>query len=538
MHDFDRRDFLRGSTIAAAASTFGLLVPPEAQSAPTLPSSSQWDAGRVRHLLPTVSDSRVLVKASFHAPLTEAPMLRVGSTTVRGRMTDTRGEFWQFHAADLKPGRAYTLALVGNRGRALCEPWSLATFPAADEKPQTFRVLFYTCAGGHEAFGFLPPTVRNRLLRRALSFQPAAMVAIGDQVYWDLLAPENGPKMGASLAAERIAGKFDRSALVLGSDNETVLKRAVEPQLIPVYGTNFRSTPVFFMQDDHDYFDNDEATDEVITFPPPYFSLQLARATQSLFYPEFLPDRARPLGLPWSSAGDRFGGVSETFGTVRYGRLAEILLYDIRRTQTLAGPSAVYLDLEVEKWLKARTAAREVSHVVHVPSNPPGWTAGKWGEWYPDVLGSDGRLTTAKAKPYWQPGWLKQHDRLMESIAAVRERVPLVMSGDLHALAIGRMVRSGKLDFSANPINAVLTGPISTRPSGWPSARRGTGALPPAHLDMAEDIKPIEQHGFTIADFTPDKIVLRMFKWDVNTQSVEAIDNLDPFHTAVLTRAA
>ena len=67
MHDFDRRDFLRGSTIAAAASTFGLLVPSEAQSAPTLPSSPRWDAGRVRHLLPTVSDSRVLVKASFHA---------------------------------------------------------------------------------------------------------------------------------------------------------------------------------------------------------------------------------------------------------------------------------------------------------------------------------------------------------------------------------------------------------------------------------------------------------------------------------------
>src|SRR5262249_17121607 len=90
----------------------------------------------------------------------------------------------------------------------------------------------------------LPPAVRNRLLRRALSFAPSAIVAIGDQVYWDLLAPENGPKMGASPAAERIAGTFDRSALVLGSDNETVLKRAVEPQLIPVYGTDFRSTPV------------------------------------------------------------------------------------------------------------------------------------------------------------------------------------------------------------------------------------------------------------------------------------------------------
>src|SRR5262245_64214576 len=103
MHDFNRRDFLRGSTIAAAASTFGLLVPADLAAAPALPPSSPgWDAGRVRHLLPTVSDSHVLVKASFHSPLTEAPTLRVGSTTVLGRMTDTRGEFWQFHAADLK----------------------------------------------------------------------------------------------------------------------------------------------------------------------------------------------------------------------------------------------------------------------------------------------------------------------------------------------------------------------------------------------------------------------------------------------------
>ena len=54
----------------------------------------------------------------------------------------------------------------------------------------------------------------------------------------------------------------------------------------------------------------------------------------------------------------------------------------------MAGPSAVYVDPEVEKWLMARTAATEVTHLVHVPSNPPGWTAGKWGEWYPDVLGA------------------------------------------------------------------------------------------------------------------------------------------------------
>src|SRR5262249_8247865 len=155
---------------------------------------------------------------------------------------------------------------------------------------------------------------------------------------------------------------------------------------------------------------------------------------------------ARPLGLPWSSAGDRPPGVSESFGTLRYGRLAEVLLYDIRRTATLAGPSAVYVDLEVEKWLKARTEATEDAHLIHAPSNPPGWTAGKWGEWYPDVLGPDRKLTIARPKPYWQPGWLKQHDRLIQTMSAMRGRVPLVISGDLHSIGIGRMLRSGALD--------------------------------------------------------------------------------------------
>jgi hypothetical protein len=81
-------------------------------------------------------------------------------------------------------------------------------------------------------------------------------------------------------------------------------------------------------------------------------------------------------------------------------------------------------------------------------------------------------------------------------------------------------------------------GPIGCRPgpNGWPSGRRGTGATPPAHLDMDEQVKPIEQHGFTLVDFTPDKMVLRMFKWDVKTQAVEAIETLEPFHTAELIR--
>ena len=98
------------------------------------------------------------------------------------------------------------------------------------------------------------------------------------------------------------------------------------------------------------------------------------------------------------------------------------------------------------------------------------------------------------------------------------------------------MLRSGTINLEANPIRAVLAGPIGTAPVGWPSARRGAEATPPMHLDMREEVKPIEQHGFTLADFLPDRIVLRFFKWDVNTQSPDAIDSLEPFHTTELGR--
>jgi hypothetical protein len=530
----NRREFLQSSSAAA----FGLGMQAELFDQPVKAatrSDTTWDAGGVLHVLPQVSDTRMLVKVSFKVPMMSEPSLHIGDTVVRGRMNDTRGEHWQFHAMGLQPGQRYKLALTGRGGRALCQPWELSTFPGRDERPEKVRILFFTCAGGHEALTFLPNAVRRRLFRRALSFQPDAAVANGDHIYWDQLSPFAG-RYNTPEAEALAGGRFDRSGIVIGGDNESILKRIGSAQIVSIYQTDFRSTPMFFIQDDHDYFDNDDADDNVVTFPPSYFMLALARATQSLYYPEFLPDAARPRGLPWSSAGDRTGGVSECFGTLRYGRLVEVLLYDIRRTLTLAGPSAVYVDLEAEKWLHARTSTIDVAHLVHAPSNPPGWTAGKWGEWYPDVLGRDKKLTDKESKPYWQPGWLKQHDRLMEAMTNMKGRVPLVISGDLHAIAIGRMLRSGNIDLRSNPINAVLSGPIGTRPGGWPSGRRGTGAQPPAHLDMNEQVKPIEQHGFTIVDFTPNKMIIRQFKWDVKTQAVEEIDTLEPFHTSELVR--
>jgi hypothetical protein len=168
-----------------------------------------------------------------------------------------------------------------------------------------------------------------------------------------------------------------------------------------------------------------------------------------------------------------------------------------------------------------------------VPSNPPGWSAGKWGEWYPDILGSDGKLTTAVTKPYWQKGWLAQHDRIIGALGARRDRIPLVMSGDLHAIGAGTISRCGAAKL-ANPVNAVLSGPIGTNPTGWPSGRRGIAPTVPSHLDVREEISPLEQHGFTLVDFLADRIELQFFKWKVGVDSESAIDELAPFHRMVL----
>ena len=41
------------------------------------PAADAWEAGPVGHLLPTVSHERILLKASFKAPLARAPALRI-----------------------------------------------------------------------------------------------------------------------------------------------------------------------------------------------------------------------------------------------------------------------------------------------------------------------------------------------------------------------------------------------------------------------------------------------------------------------------
>jgi hypothetical protein len=411
--------------------------------------------------------------------------------------------------------------------------------PAPEAAVARFRLLIYTCAGGDERLrnrdggpSFLSLVQRGRLLDRALSFAPDAVVANGDQIYWDLR------QTGAANAPDRIlkeTGRFVRNIPVLGTPNEDVLKRVGDVQIARLYGTRFRSVPVFFLQDDHDYFENDDANARMVTFPPDHLMLQLGRATRRMYYPEFLPDEGRPAGLPGASAPDAPPGTGESFGTLRAGNLLELLLYDCRRYLTLAGPNAVVIPREAEDWIKSRLADQRTAHLVQVPSLPPLWSAGKWGDWYSDILDKDGKLTDKVVKPYWQPGWAAQHDRLMLATSQMRGRVPLVIAGDLHALAQGRIHQTSGADLQKNPVNVLLAGPISTGSTGYPSSARGTPPTHSLYVKAEEKLKPVEENGFTIVDFTPDRITAKLFKWRP-PQPDQAIDSLEPFHTVEFRR--
>ncbi len=538
-----RRDFLRGSAGGMAGAWLSAWPWQQLAAQEDLnPVTDDWDAGIVRHLLPAVNESQFLIKTSFTRALRETPRLRIqnggSGRFVEGYLNDTSGEFWQFYATELQADTEYQLSLQDSSGNALCESWPLSTFPSPQQNPEQVRVLFYTCAGGPEGeyFGIndrrgnLPIAIRQRLLRRGLSFSPQAAVANGDHIYWDLHTWQGDQAGELSPAGQQ--SNFDFAARVKGGSNEEAMKLAAGPQIAPLYGSAFRSTPVYFLQDDHDHWENDSP----LTYPVPWFQLQLARTTQQLYYPEFLPDATRSAGLPYSTSSAR-GELSESFGTMRYGQLLEVLLYDVRRTMSVGELNGVFLDSNVENWLVQRTESQDTRHLVHVPSNPPGWTAGKWGEWYPDVLHPEtGQLTTQIPKPHWQQGWLNQHDRIMQSLADMKHRNPLVIAGDLHATGVGTMHGAGNLDFSDNPITNILCGPVGTSIRGFPSVVRGVPAAPSQYLDFQEQIPPIEEHGFTIVDFEQDRIVAKLFKWDVKSQPVDAIDTLEPYHTVELDR--
>ncbi len=518
-----------------------------------------WNHGPLVHILPTVNHERMLIKTSFKSPLNAPPIIVLDSKRrVAGTKTDTKGQFWQFNITGLEADTRYELVLTNQTGKALTDAWPLKTFPAPEAAPKRLRLLIYTGLGGHDVHiewfktGPLPLAIRHRLLNKALSFKPDAVISSGDQVYYDLLYDQSAKVMGDSPRSKAHVGEFDRNAPALGGENEAVLKRAVDSQIAYLYGTMLRSTPSFFLLDDHDYFENDIAKEKGgfqwkllalawrspfwnggVSFPPDLFMLDLGRTAQNLYLPEFLPVPGFPNDLPDVGAKDRAPGVSECYGTLRYGTLFEGLLYESRRYTTLTGDDAVMIHPRAEAWLIDRMKQEAATHVVNLPATVFGWSAGKWMEFYPDVRNQDGKLTKNLPKYKWQPGWFAQHNRILAAATAMQHTLPLFICGDIHNQAEGSITRSGDLDLATNPVISVASGSLGTGPRAFPSGFRGIVAEPPLDIEMDEKLPSLEKNGFVIADFTKDKVKIKYYAWRP-PEPLSAIDTLKPHHVIEL----
>ncbi len=278
-------------------------------------------------------------------------------------------------------------------------------FPPGHHSRRVFRILFFTCAAAARqhrgastdalSSGNLPTAIhRNRLMRRALTFQPLKQWSpTAIHVYWDLHTPKNSsgaPGLHARQKFQPVGPglrKHERDCVEARrrspADRFQCMARTFQ---LPPRSSSCKTITIISI--------TTKPSMEIVTFPAGLVSAA-TRASDAealvsgIRYPTRIVCIWSALGLP---VGD--SALSESWGTIRYGRLAEVLLYDVRRVCTLAGPSAVFIDPEVESWLLARSSSPDVTHVVHAPSNPLGWTAGKWMEWYPDVLNREGRLTT------------------------------------------------------------------------------------------------------------------------------------------------
>lgn len=543
----------RRTVLASGAATAALAAAPSGAA-----GAGAWRSGIVQHLLPAVNHDSLLLKASFVAPQSDVRLMVNGKRHL-GRKTDRAGRYWTFRVGGLAADTTHSLQLAAGRS-TLCDPWPIRTMPAPDQAVSSFRLLSFTCAGGDPAMpgvggeAFRPMAIRQRLLARAMSFAPQAVIANGDHVYWDQTTwmQSRNPRISAAATAwYNKFGQFERALPLLGTANEDIIRRVGEAQIAALYGTTLRSTPSYFVADDHDYFENDEAEERFVTFPPDQFSMAAKRAVQELFYPEFLPDPARPRNL----SGVLSDGLDASFGTLRVGKLFEALIYDCGGHLTLKGPSARLVPSEAEDWLLERTRSQDTAQLLHVPSHPPGWSAGKWREWYPDIIESratrtavdgtaitdwggasdgKGRLSTAHPKHFWQPGWYQQHQRIFEALSRQANRPAAILSGDLHATGALRIERSGDLDLSANPVNVLLAGTLGSSTSGWPSAARGGAPQVPASLTAKATDPLVERNGFTIIDVMADRMVFRLFGWR-EPQPISVIDTLEPH--AVITVA-
>ena len=483
---------------------------------------SWFSKPKVLHILCSASSEKLSATISLSKGISEVS-LKVDNKIFNGTKIDREGKHWQFLCENLRSNKTYSLSLISKE--EILEPdWPLKTLPNKNEKVSNLKIMAFTCAGGGDgtSFGgkefFKPFVFRQKMFDEGISNKPDIAIAIGDHVYWDLRGGDL-PPLGRQQSAfikfiigsllKFLYGSFNRNEDGLSEHNEMVLKNIGSDQIASLYGKRFKSIPIFFLSDDHDYFENDDAEEQLVTFPADKFSKDVFKKMADLFYPPLLDT---PDGEP-----------SRNIGRIRYGKAFEGLMADCAGNMTLGSKKAVLISNEDEKWLLSRIKESKAKHLAFIPSHPFGYTAGKWREWYPDVVaeegatgtvvnellsGTSGFLTTNASKYLWQQGWFMQHQRLIKSIS---ERIGsrFIFSGDIHAIGASSITQSGDIELK-DDVKTFLVGPIGSSSAGWPSFARGITAENPEYLKCDSIYKTKEENGFTFFKINNDKILAQI----------------------------
>ncbi len=512
-----RRNLLKLTAAASATTMLGCS---------TQAHTDGWQQGSVQHILPLASANSFNIKVSFTEPQSGVK-LKVNNSHHVGVQEDSAGRFFSFVIKNLTPATQYQLQLDNLEHLPLCDNWPLKTLPALDADVKKLTLACFTCAGGPDwpviwdKHGFKPVSYRKALFNILLKDKPDVVIANGDHIYWDFHSwVENRESWLAKTAMQKMLdmkGQFDESLPVMGSLNEQTLINIADEQLAGIYGVAFRSTPILFITDDHDYFDNDDSTPQKTTFPPNQFHQDLRDTLQRFYFPEFIVQTDDEKNLPgvFEKQGALF---NKQYGRLRFGKLLDTLLYDCGGAISLTGKDARLVPQKVEDWLLTQTNNEDTHHLIHAPSHPLGWTAGKWREWYPDLLESSGSLLAqvtsdnSHEKYNWQSGWWHQHQRLCESMSSQKKRKAVCVSGDLHLLGSGTIYQSAELDLSLNPVVSILSGPVGVGDLGWLSHARGVTAEHPKRVKVENVLKPVERNGYTLLQVSQKDIHVKQFQ--------------------------
>ena len=478
---------------------------------------------KVNHILASASHEKLALCVSLSKQTPRLELMLDDKIVVKGIQTDRKGTNWQFISNKLVSNHSYKLQLI-SKGEPIYKSWSLKTFPDPDSEVEGVSIMSFTCAGGPEGFKtsgkefFKPLRFRQKVFKEGLSRNPDFAIAIGDHIYWDLRGKSSPPvgrnskliKFFLGSYISLVYGSFNRLESISSSNNEKVLKNIGNEQIASLYGTRFKSTPIFFIPDDHDYFENDDAEEKIVTFPADKFSKDAFKKIADLFYPPLLDT---PDGKP-----------NRNIGRIRYGNAFEGLMADCAGNMTLGNKKARLIAKKDEEWILSRMEKSTAKSLAFIPSHPFGYTAGKWREWYPDVVAekgasgtvinellsdTKGSLTDDVDKFLWQKGWFLQHQRLIKSISE-RKGPRFIFSGDIHAIAASSIIQSGDIKLK-NKIKTFLVGPVGSSSAGWPSFARGITADNPKQLICKSIYKTREENGFTIFNIDNKEVLAKVF---------------------------